>query len=356
MSATPFTPVGADGGPLDLTKAVRYVEGMVLGVGDFQQEHAYLAGLANEALRLGAGVGTLMGLKVSANKVAAGAGTPDRFEVHVTKGTAIDGRGRLIRVPEEQCADIGAWVLARQADEQKDDTLTPKLGGRVVLPAPGALAGTLSVAVTVAFALTPTDSVPVPGEPCRTDDRLMAASRWRDDFQLDFALDPPPPSRLRQALWQYSAWTKYAVALGNTPSPAGAARDALLDGATTLLAAFRKLATAAEFLPATLPNPLPVGVVPAQLNKDDFELQMAWLDAANVALVTDALPEWLKDLSADGGGLLLAEMTLTVKRAGAAATDLWALDAGGPAAPPVSSRNRPVALGGPTLRVGPHGG
>ena len=347
MSATPFTPVGADGGPLDPTKAVRYVEGMVLGVGDFQQEHAYLAGLANEALRLGAGVGTLIGLKVTTNKVAAaGAGTTDRYEVHVTKGAAIDGQGRLIRVPEEQCADIGAWVAA-----QVPSTITAKL------PPPNTqLTGTVPVYVTVSFAQVATDSVPVPGEPCRTDDQLTAASRWRDDFQLNLALDPPPPSRLRQALWQYFVWTRYAVTLGATPSPTGAARNTLLDGAATLLADFRKLTTAAEFLPPKLPTPLPAGVVLAQLNEDDFELQMAWLDAANAALVTDVLPEWLKTAPADGDALLRAEMSIVVKRVGAAATDPWALDTSAATAPPASSRNRPVALAGPTLRVGPRGG
>ncbi len=345
MSATPFTPVGPDGGPLDPTKAVRYVEGMVLGVDDFQQEHAYLSGLANEALRLGAGVGTIEGLKVSAPKVpSTGAGVPDRFKVHVGKGTAIDGRGRLIRVPEEQCADLGAWVTA-----QVPNTIMAKL------PPPNTqLTGTVPVYVTVSYNQVATDAVPVPGEPCRTDDQLMTASRWTDDFQLNLALDPPPPSRLREALWQYFVWTKYAVVLDGSPAPAAADRNKLLDGAGTLLAACRDKAPADRFLPQTLPPTLPVGVAPAKINVTDFELQMAWLDAANAALVSEVLPEWLKAAPADGVGLLLAEVSLPVKRAGTAATDAWVLDIS-VASLVTSSRNRPVALAGPTLRLGPRG-
>ena len=293
MSATTFTPVGPDGGPLDPTKAVRFVEGMVLGVDDFQQEHAYLAGLANEALRLGAGVGTLTGLKVTTSKVAAGAGAPERYEVHVTKGAALDAQGRLIRVPEEQCAELRAWVAA-----QLPSTITAKLP-----PPNNQLTGTVSAYVTASYAQAATDSVPVPGEPCRTDAQLMTASRWTDDFQLNLALDPPP-LRLRQAMSQYFLWTRYAVALvpGPGSSPTGAARTAVLDSAATLLAECRKKAAADQFLPTALPPGLPAGVVPAQFLATDFELQLAWLDAANVALVTDVLPEWLKDLPADGGG------------------------------------------------------
>lgn len=336
MSAPLFTPVGADGGPLDPTKAVRYVEGMVLGVDDFQQEHAYLTGLANEALRLGAGAGTLVGLKVTTTKVAAaGAGTIDRFEVHVGAGTALDGRGRLIRVPEEQCADLGAWVTAQSAK------ITDKVGA-------AATAGTLPVVVTVSYARTPTDSVPVPGEPCRTDDQLMAASRWRDDFQLNLALDPPQPSRLREALRQFLVWTEYAFTFGPAIAP-----DAVGAAVASLLAC----RAAAGAVPARLfqaTRPAPVAAV--AIDKDDLDLQMQCLDAANVVLVTELLPDWLAATPADTPDtLLLAETAVAVKRAGVAATDTWALDTSG-ALPAPSSRARPVALAGPTLRVGPRGG
>ena len=342
MSAPLFTVVGPDGSPMDLTKAVRYVEGMVLGVDDFQQEHAYLTGLANEALRLGAGVGTLSGLKVSVIKVPApNASAIDRFEVHVTKGVAIDGRGRIIRVLEEQCADIGTWVTAQSA------SLTTKIGAAATF-------GTPMVFVTVSYAQTATDSVPVPGEPCRSDDQLMTPSRWTDDYQLNLALDSPPPSRLRQALWQYFLWTKYAATLGAFTTPSGAARDALLDGAATMLVECRKKATTDQFLPLTLPSGLPAGVVPAQLNAADFELQMAWLDAANAALVSDVLPEWLKTAPAESDALLLAELPIRVQRA-STSTVLWTLDTSAATAPAASSRSRPVAIAGPTLRVWPRG-
>lgn len=331
----PFTPVGADGGPPDLTKSVRYVEGMVLGVGDFEQEHLYLAGLANEALRLGAGVGTLWGLKVT-----TAAGTPaTKMEVHVGAGTAVDGRGRIVRVPEEQCADIGAWVAAQKPSD---------VAGKV--QPPNAAQGTLPVFVTLAYARVDTDEVPIPGEPCRSDAQLRAASRRRDDFRLDLAL-AAPASRLRQAMLQYLVWTKYALTLGAVASPATPdARNTLLDNAAKLLADCRARAATDRFLPASLPTTPPPALTAVVINKDDFELQMACLDAANVALVTDVLPGWLGAGPAESPDLLLAEISATVKK-GAGPNDPWSLDTA--TAPPVSSRARPVALSGPTLRVGP---
>jgi hypothetical protein len=332
MSA--FTPVGADGGPLDATKSVRYVEGMVLGVDDFQQEHVYLSGLANDGLRFGAGVGTLVGLKVTTAKVSVGAS--DKFEVHVRAGMAIDGHGRIVRVPEEQCADLGAWVAAHAND------IAAKL--------PAGIQGTLTIYVTVTSTQTATDSVPVPGEPCRSDDRLMAASRWRDDYLLNLSVEPVASSLLREAFRQYLMWTTYAFTFGEAAPIPSTAWDTKADSAAALLtacAAAEKTAETGRLLPVKLPG----GATAVTMNKADVELESRCLDAASATLVSELLPNWLGTELADPPvSLLLAELKVAVKRA--ATTDPWTLDTAG-AAPPTSSRARPVALGGPTLRIGP---
>jgi hypothetical protein len=341
MSAPAFTPVGADGGPLDPTKSVRYVEGMVLGAGDFQQEHAYLAALGNEALRLGAGPGTLLGLKVSIVKVAGGGpGGTDKFEVHVGRGTAIDDRGRLVRVPEEQCADLAAWIAAQPSDA---------INGNVT-PAGGGLSGTLTLWVNVSYVSTATDAVPVPGDPCRSDSQLTEASRWLDDYRLDLILTAPVPSRLKRALAQYLVWTKYALLLGAVPTPGTPADlNKLLDTAAQLLRDSQGKATPDRFLPPTLPG----GLTAVTVNQNDFELQLQCLDATNAVLVAELLPTWLAAPPAPTAGaptgLLLAELAVAVKRP--ATNVAWALDPAG--AMTASSRARPVALAGPTLRVGP---
>jgi hypothetical protein len=336
-----FTPVGADGAPLDPTKSVRFVEGMVLGVDDFQQEHAYLAGRANEALRWGTGPGTLYGLKVTVPKIAAtGPGTVDRFEVRVGAGKAIDGRGRLIGVPEEQCADLATWIAG-----QPGTALNPKVS---IPNAADQLAGLVTVVVTVSYTRTPTDAVPVPGEPCRTDDQLTVASRWRDDFQLNLALDPPQPSRLREAMRQFLVWSEYAFTFAD-PTAANA-----VDLTLASLQACRAPANATP--PRLLEATRPGAVAPIAIAPTDLETQMACLDAASVVLVTELLPDWLTTESPTMPAetpdtLLLAEIQAPVKRASTAATDPWVLDTNGTLT--VSSRGRPVALAGPTLRVGP---
>jgi hypothetical protein len=71
------------------------------------------------------------------------------------------------------------------------------------------------------------------------------------------------------------------------------------------------------------------------------------------------LPDWLAAVSAampaeTPDTLLLAQVTVPVRRASTAPTDPWVLDTTG-APPPASSRGRPLALAGPTLRVGPRG-
>lgn len=335
MSGPAFTPAGADGGPPDPTKRVRYVEGMVLGVDDFQQDHAYLAGLGRTALRLGVGTGVVAGLRVSA---AAVAGPPATVEARVAPGLLVDAAGRLVRVPEEQCADLPAWFATLKADDVKAKVVNPDAAG---------LKATLPARVTLAYAEVETDVRPVPGEPCRGDDRLTAATRHRDDFRLDLALDAPPVPRLAEALRQYAGWAGYALAFTEAALTPPANGDAKVNETVKLLT------DSAAAVPAGADRVLPdaLGALTAvKLSPGDRELARRCLAAAAEVFTADLLPKFAgplleKDVEAPGESprpVLLGTLSLAVTRA--ANTDPWGLDAA--VVPPASMRGRPVALGG----------
>ena len=67
---TTMTAVTA-GADLDLTKHVNYTAGMILGVDDFTQEFAYLAGRDRWLAREAIGYGTISGLSVRVEKDGA---------------------------------------------------------------------------------------------------------------------------------------------------------------------------------------------------------------------------------------------------------------------------------------------
>jgi len=53
----------------------------------------------------------------------------------------------------------------------------------------------------------PTDDVPIAGEPCRSEDKLMAPSRLSDDFVLELRLERPN-QREEDAVRDFMAWLK----------------------------------------------------------------------------------------------------------------------------------------------------
>src|SRR3954465_10653654 len=92
--------------PPDPTKRVNYNLGMVLGVDDFTQEFAYLAGRDQWMARDLLGYGTVPGLDVGRGEEGGGP------QVSVTQGVALSPRGRLIRVATAQCASLNGWLAA----------------------------------------------------------------------------------------------------------------------------------------------------------------------------------------------------------------------------------------------------
>ena len=186
---SPFVPraVASTLAEPDPTKHVKYTLGMVLGVDDFTQEFAYLSGRDQWLARDLVGYGTVSGLEVN---IEVEGTTP---QVLVTPGVAVSPRGQLIRVAPAQCADLAAWVASHR------DELARRLGDVKTNAAETRLF------VTVCYRACSTDMVPIPGEPCRTADETMAASRVTDDFRLELRFDAPT-QREEDALRDYADW------------------------------------------------------------------------------------------------------------------------------------------------------
>ncbi|MFL6254446.1 MAG: hypothetical protein ACJ74T_05465 [Pyrinomonadaceae bacterium] len=171
----------------DPTKHVKYTLGMVLGVDDFTQEFAYLAGRDRWLARDLLGYGTASGLRVGVEVVDSSA------QVVVAPGVAVSPSGQLIRVAPAQCADLNLWLAARH-DELRQ-RLSGAAGNRALL----------RLYLVLCYRDCATDMVPIPGEPCRSQDETMAPSRLEDDFKLELRYDAPD-QREEDALRDFVEW------------------------------------------------------------------------------------------------------------------------------------------------------
>lgn len=196
----------------DPSRHVNFVQGMVLGVDDFTQEFAYLAGRTQWLVRDLAGYGTIRGLKVLVTDTGLDIEQLEKWKVSVSPGTAADPCGRLICVPESQCGHLNKW-LAQHLDE------VDKALGNVN-------SGTLTLYLVLAYRDCTTDAVPIPGEPCRSEDQLTADSRIADDFLLDLSLAAPKQPE-EDALRQFTQWL-HSIAVDAGPTT-GLTRQAFAD-------------------------------------------------------------------------------------------------------------------------------
>jgi len=105
---------------LDPARHVNYAKGMVLGVDDFTQEFAYLAGRDQWLARDAIGYGTLSGLRVYPED-----GGADGPRLHVAAGSALAVSGRLICVTADQCCLLNKWL----AKPENAATVNRLLGG-----------------------------------------------------------------------------------------------------------------------------------------------------------------------------------------------------------------------------------
>jgi hypothetical protein len=193
------------GPPPDPTKRVNYVLGMVLGVDDFTQEHAWLSERDRWLARDLLGYGTVSGLHITTPMTAQGP------EVEVSPGVALTPRGRLVRVEAAQCAAVNAW-LAAHGSEVDDRVASPP--------------GPLRLYAVLSFAECLTDVVPIPGEPCRSEEDATAPSRVADAFQLELRF-APPDQREESAVRDFVAWLERKIELVPDANP-GATPDDLV--------------------------------------------------------------------------------------------------------------------------------
>ena len=187
---SPFSPAAASV-LTDPARHVNFSTGMVLGVDDYRTEFAYHAARAMWIMREAGGSGTLAGLAV--NTELDDAGAP---RVRVSAGSAAAPSGQLICVERDQCGSLNAWLARKEvADEvtARANKFVPNTKVR------------LNVWLTLCYTDCAVAPVPIPGQPCRCEDDLMAPSRVADDYVIALSLKPPRLSESR-ALTLYEAF------------------------------------------------------------------------------------------------------------------------------------------------------
>lgn len=263
-----FSP--APGAALDPGQRVNFSFGMVLGVDDFRQEHAYLAARDERALRETIGYGVLSGLAVSAGPAPVAA---DGDQVRVAPGLALLPDGHLVGVATEQCANLSAW---RAAEIAKD----------------GAAATRPTVYVMLRYAEVSGTPVPIPGEPCRDESALTADARISDSFALDFSWVAPSLAE-DNAVRAVVAWLRGIKVRKVLPS-AVPMKQFQLDVEAGLRAAM------AASWPASVSPPLaatPALAEPSSLGLPPVELVIP--RAAYAAYLNAAFEVWVRRLRAE---------------------------------------------------------
>jgi hypothetical protein len=290
-STTNTTTTGAP----DPTKHVNYNIGMVLGVDDFTQEFAYLSGRNQWLARDVIGYGTVRGLKV-ATEIDSVKGP----RVIVDPGVAVSPGGQMICVPSAQCAYVRDWVIDHQT--------------QVTGIAGSPIASSIKLYVVLCYRDCPVDNVPIAGEPCRSEDQLMAPSRLKDDFCLSLRTTKPN-QREEDAVRAFVKWLRgISVSQFGPSTPL----DQFLD--VIRLAAGQWLASSP---PSSPPSEFMFGSPPAFLHVQDSEL-CKYVSAALRLWITELRPKWIgrwhgcapshfpTDNAADEDCVLLAELSVPI--------------------------------------------
>jgi hypothetical protein len=244
----------------DPTKHVNYVQGMVLGVDDFDQEFTYLSERGQWLARDLIGYGTVSGLAVTIEDSDKGK------RVAVSPGVAVSPRGQLIRVAPKQCAVLNEWLKGAVKKDISPGTTT------------------LPVYVVLCYRDCPTDEVPILGEPCRTEEESMAPSRIVDDFRLELRLDPPP-QREEDAVRDFIAWLRQIEIVDFAADP-----QDLKNFLDAIRAAAQELPSPIDFLYGSPPSTL---FIPRSQVCE-------WLRAAFGLWMTELRPLWQSSVFARG--------------------------------------------------------
>jgi hypothetical protein len=281
----------------DPTKRVNYNLGMVLGVDDFTQEFAYLSGRDQWMARDLLGYGTVTGLDIGLEIESGGP------QVSVTQGVALSPRGRLIRVATAQCASLNGWLAAHREELLR------------VLGSPLNNRASLRLFVVLGYRECPTDMVPIPGVPCRSEEETTAASRMADDFRLELRLEAPDQQE-EDALRDFVAWLSQVEITDET------------GGSMFTVAEFEDAIRSAAYLESSPPSGSPPDFMygsPPEKLRIHTSLAYEYLRAAFRVWVTELRPRWQprwvgKGQSCAGGVgddcVMLAEVSFNVVRAG----------------------------------------
>ena len=312
-------------GTPDPGQHVNFVKGMVLGVADYVQEHAYLVGRSEWMARDLIGYGTASGLAVRVED--DGTNGP---RVHISAGSAVAPSGKMICVGRDQCGSINGWL--------SDKTNAATVAARVSGSPP---ADRITLYLTLCYRDCAIAPIPVPGEPCRSDENLMQPSRIADDYCLDYRLEPPAQWEA-DAIGTFSAWLdEIADAIeseGSASPPLGPDQwtgeiRAALDAIT------------GDFLDGSPPvasSPM-VPPLPSGLSTDDYD---DFLRLAYRLWITEYRPKVMAQRCGDGEAratdcVLLAALDVAVDHSGDNADSGWTVD-GDAVDVVVDERRRPL--------------
>jgi len=184
--------------PPDPSKHVNYQLGMVLGVDDFQAEFTYLSDRARRIVRDLIGYGVISGLHVTVGSETDARGP----RLQVSPGGLVTPSGQLVCISPAQCAYLNEWLRA-PANRQAIDAISPT-------------PTVLELAVVACYRECETDDVPIPGEPCRSEDELMKPSRMQDSFALELRFEAPPQAE-DDAVRAFVAWIRQIPIVDDTP-------------------------------------------------------------------------------------------------------------------------------------------
>ena len=319
------------GVPPDPSQHVNYARGMVLGVDDFVQEFAYLDGHTRWLAREAVGYGTVTGLRVRIEDDGS-----EGPRVHVHAGSALMPSGKLVCVAADQCAILNRWLakpdnaaIVTRLLSPSSPPMSPPLP-----PAPGE-SGEITLYLTLCESECLTRPVPIPGEPCRSEDALMADSRVADDFKLELR-EAAPAQVEEDALRDFVRWLRGSVqAVDASPAPAADEAvwlDALRQAAQPWLAAQSasppmsppaSIATLGDYLFDSSPPALQVAAADMP----------AFLRVALRFWVTELRPMWTalrchRAQWPDTGCVLLAQLRFDVTWIGGSPSGAWQVTGG----------------------------
>ncbi|MFN7803711.1 MAG: hypothetical protein ACK5TO_06845, partial [Planctomycetaceae bacterium] len=143
-------------------------------------------------------------------------GNNNDLQIEVGPGTAVVPSGRRVVVSATQCARLNDWL--RRELPALQTLLTAQSPTPGATPAVDPLKGTVTVAVVLSHVDCPTDRVPLPGEPCRTEEEALAPSRIQDHFRLALRLQRPD-QREEEALRALVNWVA-GIPISDTASSA----------------------------------------------------------------------------------------------------------------------------------------